>query len=156
MEFVIQLQNITFQAKEYFSYSILWFGLVSEIVALSALFLRKRTPAEHTKILYLFKWQYLIGTIYVLNMILNDPDFSSPLFRISSSRNIPHYACRILNFLQKFIYCLPSWMQVVIIFFKRHRPKSLYSNPSNIYSFKDNGTGPFLEHILEQQNIYQT
>lgn len=98
---------------EYFAYSFLWIGLVSEVIALSVLFLRRRSRVQNTNYIYLFKWQYSVGMLYILNMIFNNENFSDILFGYQVQRGLPDAGCKIQNFANNLILCSPSWMQVV-------------------------------------------
>lgn len=108
--YLFQVQS---DLNKYFSYSILWIALVSELFALCALFLRRRLDVENTTIIYLFKWQYSLGFLYVVNAIANTQDFTYPLYNYFPGYNFPSVGCKLRNFLEKFIYCLSPWMQVV-------------------------------------------
>lgn len=120
------LSNILDQLPVYYSYTVVSFGIVSELCALCALFLRRRSLYDNTTMIYLFKWQYAIGAVFALNMLFNDPTFTQKLFGYaifttdqqqhnssSSFSRVNVVICQLDRYLEKFIYCLAPWFQVV-------------------------------------------
>lgn len=113
------IYDARFQIEFYYSYTILWIALVSDLFALCALFLRSRhsrsrAPSAHrTTLIFLLKWQYIIGLLYTLNAILNDTSFSYNLFGYQVKRMNSNLGCKLQNFFEKFFYSLSPWIQVV-------------------------------------------
>ena len=105
------LSKIGDQTTLYYSYCVPWMSIGCSLFALGVLFFRKRT--EENLIILIFKWQYFIGVIYALNMVLNDDTFSFRLFNFVSSQNVADIVCKLYLVLMKYIYCMAPWMQVV-------------------------------------------
>lgn len=105
------LYNLIIKLPIYFTYFMPWIGLSCAIFACGALFLRKRT--EDSIIIFLFKWQYTICVLYVLNMIFIDTQFSIIILNYLSTYNVADIVCKVQLIGMRFIYCLSPWMQVV-------------------------------------------
>ena len=112
--FIRKIAKLADEIHFYFGYIVFSIALLSQLFALTVLFFRRRT--EKTAMIYLFKWQYAIGTIYLLNIAFNNNKFTLLMWGYDLIENIPDIGCRMLNFLGKFINCLPPWMQVVSLF----------------------------------------
>lgn len=105
------INQINSKITLYYSYCAPWMSIGCSLFALGVLFFRKRT--EENLIILIFKWQYFIGLIYALNMVLNDDTFSFSLFKYVSSTNVADIVCKLHLVLMKYIYCVAPWMQVV-------------------------------------------
>lgn len=97
--------------NNYFAYTVLSIAFVSQIVALAVLFIRR--PKESTLMIYLLKWQYVLGTLYVLNIGLIESRITPFIWRYSRTQNVSDFGCKILNLMENLFYCLTPWMQVV-------------------------------------------
>lgn len=97
--------------KFYYSLSVPLITISCSLVIFLVLFLQTRKE-ENAAVLN-FKWQYGIGIIFSLNMILNDEFVSDTLFGFDFTQNVPDYVCKIHIVLKKYIYCMPLWIQVV-------------------------------------------
>lgn len=137
----LKLITIEKQFSVFYSYTLPWIGLVSELFALSVLFLptpvcscccccnknnnnnynnrnaARNSRREHKKsiMLYIFKWQYSMGTIYILNIIFINTQFTTVLFGYDLTVWVPDVVCKLQNFFDRFFYCVSAWMQVVIL-----------------------------------------
>ena len=114
LNYALYVKNTMDKIQKYYTWSVPWFSIALELFTLGVLFLRKPSLVDKTNVIYLYKWQYVIGIIYALNMIFNDSDFASSLFGYDLTQNMTDAACKVTYFSRHYIYFLPSWMQVVI------------------------------------------
>lgn len=112
-DFGLYLSNINTQIPLIFSYFVPWVGFAIFTFTSLVLIIRKRT--EENLFIYLFQWQYAIGVLFWLNMILSDPRFTLRIFGYSY-RAASEPVCKLIPMVSKFIYCASPWMQVVIDF----------------------------------------
>lgn len=95
----------------YFAYTVPWISVGCSTFAIASLYLRKRT--EDNLLIFLFKWRYVISLVYALNMIFLDQRFAIRLFGYNLIGWVSEDICRLRYFTFTYIYCLPSWIQVV-------------------------------------------
>lgn len=110
-EWVLQLLYTNSQISRTFAYTLPWIGFACNLFAFISLMVRKRV--EQNLLIFLFKWQYGLGIIYALNIVLLDTTFSQPLGLYNLTRFVSDISCRVISVIMKFIYCIPPWMQVV-------------------------------------------
>lgn len=111
-DLITLLTKVNSQLKLYFSYSAPWIGLALSIISLLVFVVRIRR--EKNLVIYLFAWQYAIGILFSLNMVLNDPQFVTNLFGFTLSRYVSDPVCKMSNMFLRFFYCASPWFQVVI------------------------------------------
>ena len=112
-DYINYLNSFNVELKYIFSYSIPWLGLAVSTFALLALIKRRRLDRGKNLLIYIFQWQYAISIIYWLNMIFNDPQYSTLLFKYSLSQGVSDPICKLSFMLLRFIYCASPWIQVV-------------------------------------------
>lgn len=110
--YINYLASIRNKSNLYFSYSLPWMSIGWSTFALFSLYIRRRV--EKNLLLFLFKCRYWLCLAYALNMVLQDPNFTSVLFGYNTNFNIIDAFCKMRTSLQMFIYCIPPWMHVVI------------------------------------------
>lgn len=113
--FGLAISSANNQITQYFSYTMPWLTIGCNLVALSVLYFRKRI--EQNIVIFIFKWQYLLGILYALNMLTNENQFSQTLFKYVLTENVSDPVCKLRFLFLRFIYCLSPWMQVVLSFF---------------------------------------
>lgn len=111
-DFINLLISVNNKLQMYFSYSAPWLGLGVSTFALLAIVLRKRR--EKNLIIYIFAWEYILGIIFALNMLFNDPQFSVYNFGYTLTKYISDPVCKMSNMFLRFFYCASPWIQVVI------------------------------------------
>ena len=111
-EILSKVGFINNQIYIYFGYIFLSLGIVLQILGLVVLFVPQRTK-KPTLMLYLMKWQYVVSTLYILNIAFNDPKMAQILWGWLLTTNKPDAFCKISRFLNAYVYCLPAWFQVV-------------------------------------------
>ena len=109
--YATQLSKISNRIVLYYAYCVPVMTIGCNLFALGVLFFRKRT--EEYLVILIFKWQYLIGLIFALNMIFNDNTFSYNLFKYVLTQNVSDLVCKLHLVLMKYFYCMAPWMQVV-------------------------------------------
>lgn len=109
---VNKVSLINNEIYSYFGYIFLPLGLVLQIFGLVILFVPQRAK-KPTLMLYLMKWQYVVGTLYILNIAFINPKMARILWGWLLTSNMPDAFCKISNFLKAYVNCLPAWFQVV-------------------------------------------
>lgn len=109
------LSWIAIKLPVFFSYFMPLVGLSSGLFACAVLYLSKHS--EVTPVIFIFKWQYVIGVLYALNMIFNDPMFTSSLFPYNPNEFVSNAFCKVQTIIMHFFYCISPWIQVVSCYF---------------------------------------
>lgn len=114
LEELKKLGQINSQILNAFSFSVPWMSLACSSFAFLLFAIHKH---NHKNVLFfLFKWQYACCFVYSLNLILLDKHFTSTIFSYNPNRGVNDAICKTVNFASKLVYCIPSWMQVMITF----------------------------------------
>lgn len=111
LESLRELGKISDLITRYFVYTIPWLSLAFSSIAFVSLLLRRY--GHQSLLFFLFKWQYAISIVYTLNLLFLDYKFSPLIAAYDLTRYVDATTCAMVNMISKFIYCLPSWLQVV-------------------------------------------
>lgn len=114
LEFIQILSDIDIKTSTYFSYTLPWIGLACSSIAFVTLMVRKY--GDQNMLYFLFKWQYALCVVYSLNIVFFDSNYTKFIGNYVFIRNVTDSACKFFNMIAKYIYCLPSWLQVVTLF----------------------------------------
>ena len=109
------LNSINLNLQRYFLFSAPWLGLGLSTFGLLALLLQKRR--ESNLLIYIFVWQYVIGIIFPLNIVLDDSQYTTKLFGYSLKQYVSDPICKLNATIVRFLYCISPWMQVVIFIY---------------------------------------
>jgi hypothetical protein len=123
------LNNINLDLQRYFLYSAPLLGLVLSTFGLLALVLQKRR--ESNLLIYIFAWQYAIGIIYPINMVLDDSQYTTKVFGYTLKQYVSDPICKLNATFVRFLYCISPWMQVVIFIYVKSYNLNLLYNPSD-------------------------
>lgn len=114
-EWATQLINANNKLSEIYGYIFPWIGLTFSSFAFVSLIIRNR--GDQNLLIFLFKWQYALCIIYSLNMAFLDNRFTVYITKYTFTLYISDGTCKVVNMLKNFIYCVPTWLQVVSLFF---------------------------------------
>lgn len=108
-EYEYTLNKVSNTITFYFILTLLPLALCFNSFALWVLFSKKNV--DKTFMIYLLKWQYIVDTILILNIIFNSQSLS---FFSYSLQLVSDLTCRLYYLLNRFILHFSSWMQVII------------------------------------------
>lgn len=108
--FIVDLNYLSNKFTFFIVVTFLPLAVVLNLFALFVLF-SKKACADKTSMVYLLKWQYIVDTILILNIIFV---FNSGSLFDYSIATMSDLACGLSNYWKRFIYHLSSWIQVVM------------------------------------------
>lgn len=109
-----QLNIANNKIGEIFGYTFPWVGLTFSSLAFISLMIRNRN--DQNLLIFLFKIQYALCLIYSFNIVFLDSKFTVYITKYTLILYVSDGSCKFVNMIKNFIYCIPSWLQVVSYF----------------------------------------
>lgn len=115
INYILYLYYLLIKMTFYFCVIIVPMAIAWNLFALVALFYSKKTTTSTNKtsapMIYLLKWQYIIDTIFLFNVVFNLQSYYVLNYDLQSMSDV---TCRLGNLILRYILHMSSWMQVVI------------------------------------------